>query len=313
MATHQLPSRSMAGSTRQMTTELSSPLRETEWHFSVSAASWAPAPEMPPLWRGPDPFGWGWRCGRRAGSRRRCQASRWWWTSSLQLWKRTSSLRTNAWFQPSVNKSSSSSGPLVWAFGTFALFVINRQISFIRVMLKKKKKVWSETSQDSGPLTLLSRRFQSLIQTETSTPAHAARIPPALFSCSLRQSHEWRCFVHIYFGKHTVLLHSASREGWSYQQEQQLPLQKTISAVSGESRQPIGARRLIWRDASAPPLRPVQTDAQRLRGSGTEVKVETEQYFKTLTSKERYFQGIHQKLRCVSQSDDNQQGSFLPI
>lgn len=121
-ATHQLLSRSMVGSTRRMKTELSSPLQETEWHFSVSAASWAPAPETPPLWREQNPFGWGWRCGRRAGSRRRCSASRWWWTSSLQLYRQTSSLRTDAWFQPSMNKSSSSSGSLAWAFGTFALF-----------------------------------------------------------------------------------------------------------------------------------------------------------------------------------------------
>lgn len=89
------PCRSMAGSTRQTKTKLSSPPRETVWHFFVSAASWAPGRGTLRLWRGRDPGGSGWPSGRRAGSRTHCWAPRWWWTSFLQLWMLTTSLQMN--------------------------------------------------------------------------------------------------------------------------------------------------------------------------------------------------------------------------
>lgn len=118
---HQLLCHSRVGSTRQRRTRLSSPPLETGWHFSGSAAGWAPGPERLPPWRGPDPGGSGWPSGRRAGSRRHYWAQRWWWTSFLRLWTLTTWPQRNAWFRPLMHRSSSSSGPPVWAFGTFGL------------------------------------------------------------------------------------------------------------------------------------------------------------------------------------------------
>ena len=89
--------------------------------FFVPAASWAPGRGTRRRWRGPDPGGSGWPSGRRAASRRHCWAPRWWWTSFLRLWMLTSSPRMNAWSRPLTHRSSSSSGPLVWAFGTLGL------------------------------------------------------------------------------------------------------------------------------------------------------------------------------------------------
>ena len=119
--THRLLCRSTEGSTRRTRTKLSSPPRETGWRFFVPAASWAPGRGTRRRWRGPDPGGSGWPSGRRAASRRHCWAPRWWWTSFLRLWMLTSSPRMNAWSRPLTHRSSSSSGPLVWAFGTLGL------------------------------------------------------------------------------------------------------------------------------------------------------------------------------------------------
>lgn len=84
LSTHRLLCRSKVGSTRRTKTKLSSPPRETGWHFFESAASWAPGRGTLRRWRGPDPGGSGWPSGRRAESRRHCWAPRWWWTSFLQ-------------------------------------------------------------------------------------------------------------------------------------------------------------------------------------------------------------------------------------
>lgn len=113
--------RSTEGSTRLTRTKLPSPPRGTGWLSFVSAAGWAPERGTPRPWRGRDLGGGGWPPGHCARSRTRIWAPRIWWTSSLRLWMLTSWLRRNASLRPLTHRSSSSSDPPGWTFGTLGL------------------------------------------------------------------------------------------------------------------------------------------------------------------------------------------------
>lgn len=161
----------------------------------------------------------------------------------------------SAWFRPLVHRSSSSSGLRVWAFGTLGL---KKEMS---LSLNWKRK------RDGGspvPLKLdySGKREAPYFDLQTSGPErnlHSCslapqqmikpRSPPSLAvvydnDCNhvVRSHHCEQTHTRRKDKKDAALLHS--RAPISYQ-AQELPLQTTITAVSGENRQPIRARRLI--------------------------------------------------------------------
>lgn len=130
-----------------------------------------------------------------------------------------------------------------------------------------------QTSSESAPNRILFSCSFAPRQADLSQD------PSSSFSCSFTTSElQSRCLFTSSSAntrrarekKHTVLLHSTAQTSYH---RRELPLQKTITAVSGENRQPIRARRLIWRGPPHRPLRPGQTHKQG--GWRAEVKVET--------------------------------------
>lgn len=118
-----------------------------------------------------------------------------------------------------------------------------------------------QTSSESAPNRILFSCSFAPRQADLSQD------PSSSFSCSFTTSElQSRCLFTSSSAntrrarekKHTVLLHSTAQTSYH---RRELPLQKTITAVSGENRQPIRARRLIWRDATPPPTSS-GTDAQ---------------------------------------------------
>lgn len=170
--------------------------------------------------------------------------------------------------------SSSNNAPPVWAFGTLKLKKETRQSTHechcCHVERKKNRRncfkivpaayLDLQTSSESAPNRILFCSF-------APRQAGLSQDPFSSFSCSFTTSElQSRCLFTSSSAntrrarekKHTVLLHSTAQTSYH---RRELPLQKTITAVSGENRQPIRARRLIWRDATPPPTSS-GTDAQ---------------------------------------------------
>lgn len=171
----------MEGSTRWTKTKLPSPPRGTGWLSFVSAASWAPGRGTPRPWRGRDPGGGGWLPGRCARSRTRIWAPRIWWTSSLRLWMLTSWLQRNASLRPLTHRSSSSSDPPGWTFGTFTelgLFCV--KIACVNSGKQGGLTLTpTQRGQKTAVLTLIPWR---LLRKETFPPRHSPkRFGPSLF------------------------------------------------------------------------------------------------------------------------------------